>query len=132
MNIIHVVELVISIISVVVVIYGALIAFLAIVKTEFMRLKGKYSILRLRVIRADLGTYLLLGLELLIAADVLKTILEPGMNELLILGGIVILRTILSFFLNKEIQEALEENRRLRRGFYFLIRSFTMCRLRVS
>ena len=76
MNIINVVELVISIISVVVVIYGALIAFLAIVKTEFMRLKGKYSILRLRVIRADLGTYLLLGLELLIAADVLKTILE--------------------------------------------------------
>ncbi|MCR4940472.1 MAG: DUF1622 domain-containing protein [Treponemataceae bacterium] len=105
MNIVSVVELVISVISVIVVIYGALIAFFAIVKTEFLRFRGKYSILRLRVIRADLGTYLLLGLELLIAADVLKTILEPGMNELLILGGIVILRTLLSFFLNKEIQE---------------------------
>ena len=111
MNVINVVELVISIISVIVVIYGALIAFLAIVKTELLRFKGKYSILRLRVIRADLGTYLLLGHELLIAADVLKTILEPGMNELLILGGIVILRTVLSFFLNKEIQEIDDERR---------------------
>ncbi len=111
MNIINIVELVISVISVIVVIYGALLAFFAIVKTELLRFKKKYSILRLRVIRADLGTYLLLGLELLIAADVLKTILEPGMNELLILGGIVILRTVLSFFLNKEIQEIDDERR---------------------
>jgi len=111
MNLITTVELVISVISVVVVIYGAVIAFFAIVKTELLRFKGKYSILRLRVIRADLGTYLLLGLELLIAADILKTILEPGLNELMILGGIVILRTLLSFFLNKEIQEIDNERR---------------------
>ena len=61
--------------------------------------------MRVRIIRADLGTYLLLSLELLIAADVIKTILEPGIQELIVLAGIVFLRTILSFFLNKEIQE---------------------------
>ena len=57
------------------------------------------------MLRADLGTYLLLGLELLIAADILKTIVEPGLHELGILAGIVVLRTVLSFFLNKEILE---------------------------
>ena len=97
------IEMAISIISVAVVIYGVLLALIAFIKTEFSRVKGKYSILRVRIIRADLGTYLLLSLELLIAADVIKTILEPGIQELIVLAGVVLLRTILSFFLHKEI-----------------------------
>lgn len=108
---IGIIELVLSVISVSVVIYGALIAFVRIIRAELFRFKGQYDILRLRVIRADLGTYLLLGLELLIAADILKTILESGFQELLILAGIVVLRTILSYFLNKEIEEIDHERR---------------------
>ncbi len=54
--------------------------------------------------RATFGTYLLSGLEFLIASDILKTVPEPGLNELAILGGIVMLRTILSIFLIREIQ----------------------------
>lgn len=111
MNIIQVIETSISVISVAVVIYGAIIAFLAFIKAELGRFKNKNPMLKLRVIRADLGTYLLLGLELLIAADVLKTIMEPGLSELMILGGVVILRTVLSYFLNKEIEEIDEERR---------------------
>ena len=51
------------------------------------------------------GSYGLLGLEFLIASDILKTVLEPTLNELAILGGIVVLRTILSVFLNREIKD---------------------------
>lgn len=103
------VALVISVLSIAVVIYGTVIALVAFVKNEFHRLKNNYDVQYLRILRADLGTYLLLGLEFLIAADILKTILEPGMQELLVLGGVVILRTVLSFFLNKEIQEIDQE-----------------------
>ena len=60
---------------------------------------------------AVFGTYLLLGLEFLIASDILKTVLEPTLNELAILGGIVVLRTVLSVFLNKEIKELETENK---------------------
>ncbi len=109
MNIIKPIETGISILACAIVVYGAVISFIAIVKTEFCRLKGTYDIIQLRVIRADLGTYLLLGLELLIAADILQTILEPSNQELLILGGIVLLRTVLSYFLNKEIEEIDDE-----------------------
>ena len=56
------------------------------------------------IIRSDLGVYLLLGLELLIAADIIKTILNPALIELLTLGGIVLLRTILSVFLEREMK----------------------------
>jgi len=109
MHYIKYIEAVISVISCAIVVYGAIISFIAIIKTEFCRFKGTYDIIQLRVIRADLGTYLLLGLELLIAADILQTILEPSTQELLILGGIVLLRTVLSYFLNKEIEEIDDE-----------------------
>ncbi len=98
-------SIIISIISIIVVVYGTLVAAGAFVRTEIRRIRGKYNFQRLRMIRADLGTYLLLGLELLIAADILKTVVEPGLNELGILAGIVLLRTVLSYFLNKEILE---------------------------
>lgn len=95
----------ISIVSLLIVVYGTLIAFYAFISNELKRFTGKYSPLNIRRLRATLGTYLLLGLEFLIASDILKTVLEPGLNELIILGGIVVLRTVLSIFLNKEIRE---------------------------
>ncbi len=95
----------ISIISLLIVVYGALIAVIAFLKNEAGRVIGKYSTLNIRKLRAGLGTYLLLGLEFLIASDILKTVLEPSLDELAILGGVVVLRTVLSVFLNKEIKE---------------------------
>lgn len=99
------IEVVISVVSVLIVVYGTIAALAAVLKTEFLRVKAKYGIQQLRVIRADLGTYLLLALEVLIAADIIKSIIEPDLIDLGILAGIVAIRTVLSVFLNKEIQE---------------------------
>lgn len=101
---------IISVTSLLIVTYGALIGIIAFLKNEIKRFTGGYSTVNIRKLRAAFGTYLLLGLEFLIASDILKTVLEPTMNELAILGGIVILRTILSVFLNKEIKELETEN----------------------
>ena len=100
---------VISVTSLLIVTYGALIGIISFLKNEIRRFTGGYSITNIRKLRATFGTYLLLGLEFLIASDILKTVLEPTLNELALLGGIVVLRTILSVFLNKEM--------RLGRGF---------------
>ena len=99
-----------SVISLLIVTYGALNAFIAFVINELKRFTGKSSPINIRRLRATFGTYLLLGLEFLIASDILKTVLEPTLNELAILGGVVVLRTILSVFLNKEIKELETEN----------------------
>lgn len=96
---------VISVVSLLIVTYGALVAFISFLGNELKRFTGQYSTVNIRRLRAELSTYLLLGLELLIASDILKTVLEPSLDELAILGGIVVLRTILSVFLNKEIKE---------------------------
>ena len=101
---------IISVISLLIVTYGALIAILSFILNELKRITGTYTPTNIRQLRAVFGTYLLLGLEFLIASDILKTVLEPTMNELIILGGIVVVRTILSVFLNKEIKELETEN----------------------
>lgn len=91
----------ISVISLTVIAYGTLLAIIAFLKNEFSKDKEN----GIRHIRANFGGYLLLGLELLIGADILRTVVEPSYEELIILGGTVILRTILSVFLNREIKE---------------------------
>ena len=96
---------VISVVSLLIVTYGALVAFISFLGNELKRFTGQYSTVNIRRLRAELGTYLFFGLELLIASDILKAVLEPSLDELAILGGIVVLRTILSVFLNKEIKE---------------------------
>ena len=101
---------IISVISLLIVTYGALIAIISFIINELKRVTGAYTPTNIRKLRAVFGTYLLLGLEFLIASDILKTVLEPTMNELIILGGIVVVRTILSVFLNKEIKELETEN----------------------
>jgi len=55
--------------------------------------------------KSQLGKALLLGLELLVAADVVKTVvLEPTLQNVAILGLLVIIRTFLSWSLVVEIE----------------------------
>ncbi len=55
--------------------------------------------------RADLGRGILLGLELLVAADIVGTVaVEPSLENLGILAVIVLIRTFLSFTLEVEIE----------------------------
>lgn len=91
----------ISVSSILIIVYGTVVALIAIIRNEFS--KNKYG--NIRKIRAEFGSYLLLGLEVLIGADIIKTIVEPSYEELIILAGIVIVRTVMSVFLNREIKE---------------------------
>ncbi len=56
-------------------------------------------------VRIKLGSYLVLGLEFFIAGDVIKTIIIPTWESLGMLGAIVIIRTILSYFLTKDLRK---------------------------
>lgn len=95
----------VALVSIAIIVYGTILAIIKFIKGLI-----KKDTSSVRLIRADFGGYLLLGLELLIGADIIKTIIEPTYQELIILAGIVILRTILAIFLNKEIKD-LESNK---------------------
>ena len=54
--------------------------------------------------RANLGRGILIGLEILIAADILKSVVvDPTLQGIAVLGGIVLIRTFLSISLDVEI-----------------------------
>jgi uncharacterized membrane protein len=65
-------------------------------------------------IRLRLGRWLSLALEFELAADILRTAVAPTWNEIGQLAAIVVLRTALNFFLQKEIDIA--ETRRQSSG----------------
>lgn len=57
------------------------------------------------VIRLQLGRMLALGLEFTVASDILRTAVAPTRQDILNLGAIVLLRTLLNYFLEREIQQ---------------------------
>jgi uncharacterized membrane protein len=55
-------------------------------------------------LRRNLGRSILLGLEVLILADIVRTIIvAPTLTSVAVLGGIVLIRVVLSFSLEVEI-----------------------------
>lgn len=55
--------------------------------------------------KGQLGRSLLLGLEILIAADVIRTVaLEPTLNSVAVLGVLIVIRTFLSWSLILEME----------------------------
>ena len=57
-------------------------------------------------IRFSLGRSLALALELLLAADILKTAVAPTWNDIGQLAAIAALRTGLNYFLERELRDA--------------------------
>ena len=58
-----------------------------------------------RSFRRRLGRAIILGLELLVAADILRTIsAEPTLQQVVVLGLVVLIRTFLSFSLEIELE----------------------------
>lgn len=54
--------------------------------------------------RADAGRGILLGLEFLVAADIIATVaIEPSLQSLAVLAGIIAIRTFLSLSLEVEV-----------------------------
>ncbi len=57
-------------------------------------------------IRLRLGRWLSLSLEFELAADILRTAVAPTWDDIGKLAAIVVLRTVLNFFLQQEIEKA--------------------------
>jgi uncharacterized membrane protein len=68
-------------------------------------------------LRRTFGATLLLGLEILVAADLIRTVaVAPTLDNVLVLGMIVLIRTFLSFSLEIEIDGVLPWRRAPARG----------------
>lgn len=68
---------------------------------------------RYRRLRQDVGRGILLGLELMVAGDIIRTVaVEPTLDSVIVLGVIVLIRTFLSMSLEVELEGAWPWQRR--------------------
>ena len=63
-------------------------------------------------IRLTLGRSLALALELELGADILKTAVAPNWNDVGLLAAIAVLRTALNYFLERELRNAEERDKK--------------------
>lgn len=103
MQIINAISLGIGSFGVVVIIWGSFISAVDLCRVELKRFSGNSSFAKRALIRHHLGFYLLMGLEFMIGADIVRTLIRPSLQELAVLGSMVAIRTVISFFLNREM-----------------------------
>jgi uncharacterized membrane protein len=99
-DIIYFFALILGIAGAALIIYGGLKAIVKVLMLEIKR--GSYTY---NQIRRELTDKIVFGLEFLIAADILTTITTPTQQELINLGVVVVIRTILGYFLSREAAE---------------------------
>jgi uncharacterized membrane protein len=77
-----------------------------------------------KTLRDSLGGAILLGLELLVAADIVKTVTsKPSLTDAAVLGLIVLIRTVLSITIEIEVDGVAPWRRALTTGPQVLARS---------
>ncbi len=87
-------------VGVVTIVVGAIVAIAAAVRPRMTGAADSY-----RGYRQALGKAILLGLEFLVAADIVRTVSHvPSVQQVSVLGGIVVIRTFLSFTLEVELE----------------------------
>ena len=87
-------------VGMILIIYGGVLAAVEILLHEFRKKTYSYT-----HIRHQFTDKILFGLEFLIAADVILSVMNPNISDLLFLSVIVVVRTILGYFLSKEVEE---------------------------
>jgi len=55
--------------------------------------------------RGRLGLYLMLGLEFMIASDIILTAIAPTQENLILVGSLVLIRIAIGYFLGRELKE---------------------------
>ncbi len=105
MEYLHHIGLVIGVIGVAVIVWGVVLGVFKLVALEIRRIHSD-NLREREGLRHHLAYYLLLGLEFLVAADIVDTIINPKLDDLYVLGGIVLIRTVISFSINWELAQS--------------------------
>ncbi len=100
------ISLALELIGVVIIVYGAIVTLIFLVRTERKSVQqaghSQYKI------KQQFTARILTGLEFFIAGDVLKTIINPTLESLAIVGAIVAIRAALTYLLNRELKDERE------------------------
>jgi len=97
--------------------FGIIVGFIGVLIILFGCMRALYQFVHrilfdqilLADIRVELGHYLALGIEFLVANDIIDTVIQPTWDELGKLAVLIVLRAALTAFLAHEVKEVREE-----------------------
>jgi uncharacterized membrane protein len=89
--------------AVVVVTFGVLEAFLKLLR---IAMTSRASHGERKAVWRRFGTWLLLGLEFALAADIIASVVSPTWQDIGELGAIAVIRTFLNYFLERDLENA--------------------------
>jgi uncharacterized membrane protein len=95
---------VVVVLAIAVMLIGAVRFLIGFVSAEVRRVETARATIINRE-RVELGRYILSGLELLIVSDIIHTALSLRLQDLVFLGLLVLIRSVISYFLDREISE---------------------------
>jgi uncharacterized membrane protein len=100
-DIIHLCAIILGYAGAVLIIYGGFRAIVRILALEFSK-----PAFTSNQVRWEFTDKIVFGLEFLIAGDILSTLLSPTQQDLINLAVVVVIRTVLGYFLSKEATES--------------------------
>ena len=101
-DIINYISLFFSVFGAILIFYGGLRAIIKVIRVEVLKKSSDYN-----TIRADFTSKIVLALEFFIAADLIRTVIQPTLDEVIILAVIVAIRTVVGYSLDKEAKDIL-------------------------
>lgn len=107
---IHVIVTVLEALGVIAMVIGIMIAVVFSIRALA---QGRGGSAAYHVLRNMIGSSILLGLEILVAGDLIRTILGPSLEDAVVLIIIVVIRTVLSISIQIEIDGVLPWKRAL-------------------
>lgn len=99
LHMIYYFKYILGIIGVMIILFGAIKSVLKF----FNAVHTKQHPTIFNLIRQTFACYIVLGLEFLLASDIIMTIMAPDYYTLGILGGLVIIRTVMTLSLDRDI-----------------------------
>jgi uncharacterized membrane protein len=104
LDIITYISLFFSVFGAILIFYGGLRAIIKVLGVEVFKKSSDYN-----AIRVDFTSKIVLALEFFIAADLIRTVIQPTLNEVIVLAVIVAIRTVVGYSLDKEAKDILSK-----------------------
>lgn len=101
-------ELIIDVTAALIMVLAFFVAVFSYFRITVRKNNGSH-IMQMQLVRCDLGVKLVFALELLIISDLLHSMVSRSLDDMVIVGALVLIRTVIAYFLNKEIQEVSAE-----------------------
>ena len=95
----------IDLIGIGIILWGFFRALISFVGAEVKRVFHSEGLGCLHEVRLALGTYILVGIEFMIASDIINTVVTRELRDLAFVSALVVIRTAISFFLGRELAE---------------------------